>query len=251
MRIRLACILALVLWAGPVRAAPAKDVLTVSLYDGNGSPAQQGFSYLAFPAGASAVQADATLDTTPATGDLAGFFARPARVPPLDRQAGYTLRFRVQLSSEAHAGSDRNNDGVDDRAGLSVLALSSDARGIELGFWSDRVWAQADGSAEPPAGALFTHAEEAAWDTTAPTTYELAIAGDTYTLRAGTEEILTGPLRDYQAFAGAINPYRTPNLLFLGDDTSSAAATMTFGPISLTTARRDERILLPLVARDG
>jgi hypothetical protein len=45
-----------------------------------------------------------------------------------------------------------------------------------------------------------------------------------YVLRANGTTILTGPIRDYTAFAGFPDVYETPNFLFLGDDTSSASA---------------------------
>jgi len=52
------------------------------------------------------------------------------------------LSFTVQVVEEYHADSDKDGDGVGDRAGFSVIALSSDAQGIEVGFWKDQIWAQ-------------------------------------------------------------------------------------------------------------
>ncbi len=44
----------------------------------------------------------------------------------MDRTTGYTLSFDLQVGSESHVSNDR--------AGFSVIALSSDLQGIELGF---------------------------------------------------------------------------------------------------------------------
>ena len=83
---------------------------------------------------------------------------------------------------------------------------------------------------------LFVRAEAAAFDTTAAlTTYEIVVLGDAYTLRANGVATLAGPLRDYAAFAGAIDPYETPNAIFLGDDTTSANGATTFSFVSAAT----------------
>jgi hypothetical protein len=200
------------------------------LYDAalGGTPDTQGKLIFRTSPEAAARQAFAdgatTLDTMAQQADAAGYFGNPKAVPALDRAAGYALSFAVQLIEEYHADSDKDGDGVGDRAGFSVLVLSSDTRGIELGFWPDQIWAQEEGAAEPPAGKLFTHAEYALFDTTRLTSYTLAIEGEVYTLSSAGQPILSGPLRDYRAFEGPVNPYRTPNFLFLGDDTGSARA---------------------------
>lgn len=206
--------------------------LPLVLYDAalGGTPDAQGkLVYRASP-GAVATQAFAdgatTLDTMASTADAAGYFGNPRRVPALDRAAGFALSFVVQVVAEEHAGSDKNGDGVGDRAGFSVIVLGNDRRGIELGFWLDQVWAQADGAAEPPAGTLFTHAEHAPFDTTQLSAYTLTLQGDAYDLSSGGRSILRGPLRDYTAFEGPVNPYRTPNFVFLGDNSGSARATI-------------------------
>ncbi|NJK53879.1 MAG: hypothetical protein HC936_15720 [Leptolyngbyaceae cyanobacterium SU_3_3] len=61
--------------------------------------------------------------------------------PALDRASGYSLSFSLQLLSES-----RTNE---NRAGFSVIALSSDQRGIELGFQqttatTGKIFAQSD-----------------------------------------------------------------------------------------------------------
>jgi hypothetical protein len=155
---------------------------TIILYDAalGGTPDTQGhLAYRASPdAAATQTFADGvtTLDTTARQADAAGYFADPRAIPALDRAAGYALSFSVQLVAERHIDSDKDGDGVGDRAGFSVIALSSDTQGIELGFWPDQVWAQEQGATEPPAGTLFTHAESAPFDTmSALVTYTLMV----------------------------------------------------------------------------
>lgn len=175
-----------------------------------------------------------TLDSSANIHDAAGYFVHPRGAPTLDRQAGYTLSFSVQLLAEDHTPSDKNADGVGDRAGFSVIALSSDTRGIELGFWLDQVWAQEQGAAEPPAGVLFTHAEHAPHDTSRMARYDLTVRGDDYLLASGGHTLLSGRLRDYTAFDGPVNPYRTPNFVFLGDDSGSASAVVRLEYVALS-----------------
>jgi Domain of unknown function (DUF4347) len=167
--------------------------------------------------------------------------------PVLDRTQGYSFNFKVQLNSETTRtpGANKDNEGLDDRAGFSVILLSSDKKGIELGFWSDRIWAQEDGatqrdpSLEPtsnnPFRTFFTQAEGATFNTTVATDYNLTIVGDTYTLsNVGGTTILSGRLRDYSAFKPEVlgpvtppNPYNLANFLFLGDNTPQAGAAFT------------------------
>jgi len=246
-------------------AAPAAIAPTV-LYDGskNNRPDDQGWRYLV--SGGSATQTPnngaTTLDTSSGKGVFAGYFAAKggflgssAPVPELDRAVGYTVSFTAQVELEDHSGSDRNSDGKDDRAGFSLIVLSSDKRGIELGFWEDRIWAQEDGAHVPPDGNLFTQAEGAPFDThSARVPYTLTVQGDSYALSSAGTPILSGKLRDYTAFNGLINPYKTPNLIFLGDDTSSASVTIqlayvTVGPIDLPTPTLDRKVYLALLMR--
>jgi len=242
----------------PANDAPIVGQATV-LYDGTlGTlPRAQSFTYAATDVTPPSFTIEATqtvdgntarLDTTPDIEDLAG---DSNAATTLNRNTGYSVRFSAQIISENHAGSDKNGDGIADRAGFSVIALSSDTRGIELGFWSNEIWAQEGGSAPD----LFTHAEGASFDTTAGLIpYELTILGDTYTLAVTDTLILSGTLRDYSAFSGPIDPYETPNYLFLGDNTSSAQAEMKLGYVSVITnvapADRSVQSAEPLVIDD-
>jgi len=188
------------------------------------------------------------VNTTLNSGILAGFTTNPLLGLVLDRAAGYTLSFAAQVLTEAReATANKNNDGKDDRAGFSVLVISSDNRAIELGFWTDRIWAQDDGttqtnpSLEPDTApndnfrTLFTQAEfNNTVNTTVLTNYDLVVQGNLYTLFANGTEVLSGRLRDYTAFAGPIDPYQTPNLIFFGDNTPSANASFSLGRVAVT-----------------
>ncbi|MEP7189390.1 MAG: PEP-CTERM sorting domain-containing protein [Roseiflexaceae bacterium] len=232
-------------------AAPAPIVL----YDGAKSnrPDDQGFTFLAVPSVSPTTAGDATiLDTASNKNTFAGYFSKPTPQLVLDRAIGYTVSFTVQVELEDHAGSDKNSDGTEDRAGFSLIVLSSDTRGIELGFWKDRIWAQEDGATEPP---LFTQAEGAPFDTqSARVGYVLAVLGDSYALSSNGTPILSGRLRDYTAFNDIPDPYETPNLIFLGDDTSSASAKISLayvaaGPIASIAPSLDRKVYVPLLMR--
>ena len=210
------------------------------LYDGAlGSPPEAQRLAYADPLGlASRLTAGGatTLDTTFDNGVQAGYTLTPTLALTLDRAAGYQLVFAAQLLTETHASPHR--------AGFSLIALSSDRLGIELGFWMDQVWAQEGG--QPPQ--LFTHAEGAALDASALITYTLRVQGDRYALSAGATPVLAGALRDYTAFTGFPDVYETPNFLFLGDDTSSARGAVRLSYVALGP---DWRLLLPGVFNGG
>ncbi|AFY32911.1 DUF4347 domain-containing protein [Calothrix sp. PCC 7507] len=175
--------------------------------------------------------------------------------PVLDRNQGFTLSFDLKINTESHS-SDDNGDGIQDRAGFSVIVVTSDnTKAIELGFWGDEIWAQNDGpnTATGPSKTLFTHSatERVSYDTkSALTRYDLKIQGDTYYLFAagGTTPILTGSLRNYTAFdhtkAGPggtslpYDPYERTNFVFLGDNTTSAQADVNLQRVELQANTR-------------
>lgn len=140
---------------------------------------------------------------------------------PLDRSSGFNVALRIRLNAEMHSRPDR--------AGFSLIVLGDDQLGIELGFWTNLVFAQ---SAEP----LFTHAEEASFDFTEFTELVLSMRGADYTLYGDRVPLLAGAVRDYTAFTGFPDVYETPNLLFLGDDTTSAAADVEIAEVILVPA---------------
>lgn len=151
----------------------------------------------------------------------------------LERAAGFALNFDLRVDFESHASNDR--------AGFSVIVVSSDLRGIELGFWADEVWAQ-----NWAPGDEFTHGEGAAFDTTAAlTTYSLGILDNSYTLSVAGSPLLSGVLRDYSA-AGV--PYEVANFVFFGDDTTRARAIVTLGGIAFVPLPASLVLLLPALA---
>lgn len=196
----------------------AGSAAPVVLYDGTQTPDQQQWIYKSTsPAAVVIPTARGTiLDTMADNGMYAGYF----RVSPvkLDRNKGYTVKFKVRVASQSSASNAR--------AGFSII-VNSDARigtqpyGIELGFWKNSIWAQNVG---------FTRGEEKSINTSSPwRTYTLAVQGDQYQLFVNNlpRPILQGPLRQYTGFnppAGVPDVYKIPNLIFLGDDTTSASA---------------------------
>ena len=142
-----------------------------------------------------------------------------ASFPTLSSTAGFALDWSMQVASESH--------NTNDRAGTSVILIGADNQGIELGFWTDQVWAQL-------ASPLFTHGETAALDTSSSSVnYRLEIQGSNYLLYANNSQILNGQTRTYTAFGSA--PYTLSNYFFIGDNTTSAGASTNFGSIRLTT----------------
>jgi len=129
-----------------------------------------------------------------------------------DRTNGLTLVFDLQLNAESHVSINR--------AGFSIILLGADAHGIELGFWTNGVFAQTDSP-------LFTHGEEANFSTTDGfINFSLTLLATNYVLRTNNVPVLSGPIRDYTAFSGFPNPYRTRNFLFFGDNTTSASGSV-------------------------
>lgn len=190
-------------------------------------PSAQGWLYLTRPLLTPAVRQKLaggmlTLDTSAVPGDSAGYFAvGHPRMPVLDHTRGYRVRLTLRVDRETHRSAHR--------AGFSWLVLGDDGRGIELGFWTNEIWAQS--------GSDFRHAEGAALDTTArPTPYELRVAGDEYTLWTAQRKLLEGPLRSYAQHWHPI--YHGLNVVFVGDDTQSAAARVELGAIEIRGGRQ-------------
>jgi len=199
-------------------------------------PNAQGWNYVSLPFSTpiSLVGQEARLDTTSILGVSAGF----SRISPtvLDRTAGFTLRLTLRVLEENHGTRV-------DRSGCSVTVLGSDKKGIELGFWKDRVWAQSDSP-------LFTHAEEALWPNVDSHVFELTLQENTYTLGVGGKTVLTGPIRDYTPFVGLLDPYETPNFVFIGDNTTSAGASIGLGSVELLPFTVTPPALTPVLLGD-
>ncbi len=69
-------------------------------------------------------------------------------------------------------------------------------------------------------------------NTTSQRNYRLQVIGNQYALRDGNTDLLSGAVRDYSSFGV---PYSLTNYLFLGDNTTSAAANIQLGPIALNS----------------
>ena len=223
-------------------ASVGQPVCAAVLYDGSlgTTLSQQGWFYLTDPLSGADAQYSAAggatrLDSTPTMSDSAGFFTRleylgivlvhPA-MPVLDPQAGYTLQFSVAVPTETHVSTHR--------AGFSVLVVGEDYGSIELGFWTNEIWAQSGPNPLDPGEALFARAERSgAFDTTTLTSYELRVLGDGYSLWSDSTELLSGLLRDYSSHSHPV--YSMPNTIFVGDDTGSASTLADVHYVAVTT----------------
>lgn len=154
--------------------------------------------------------------------------------PILDNNTGYTLSFTIATNSQTNISPDR--------AGFGVIVLGSNKKGIEIGFRNPNtitgipdIFALNDDS-------TFTKGEQNSnlgGILNTLNTYELTVAGNTYTLKNGSNPpLLSGALRDYSpnATPGTLTQvYDTANFLFLGDDTTSAGGKVEIQSITLTT----------------
>ena len=205
----------------------------VSLYDGslNTFPENQG-SLVYVPNGTVANKSVGGGKTSFDTGDAATRAGWSAFLSNLDRTTGFVLSFDLKIDSESHL--------TNDRAGDSVILLGSDHQGVELGFWTNEIWAQTSSPA-------FTHGEGHAFDTTSMTHYDLGIHGSNYELFANGNSILTGSVRDYSALGANPNVYAFGNFAFLGDDTSSATASIEWSSMSIAPEPVMGLALVPLL----
>lgn len=148
--------------------------------------------------------------------------------PSLNRNAGYNLNFTARINSQA-------NDGTNGpyRAGFSVIVLSSDKQGIEIGFRNNDIFAQVNSSFNSISPAEQITSVNSLLSNL--TTYNLNVSGNSYTLTSNATNLLSGLLRDYTTASGfGSDVYKTSNFLFLGDDTTSARANIDLKSITLT-----------------
>jgi len=193
-------------------------------YDGMlGTPmSSQGWLYQAAtvpsggtPSATTGFSSGATVtDTTPAATDRAGWATghgfNPS-FPVLDRSTGYSVTIELDLGSESHTNGDR--------AGLNWLTIGSDGFGLELGFWNNSIFAQGT------TPVVFTRGENVTTDPSVRNTYTLSVLGSAYTLSNSSGTLLSGSLRNYFAAGAPLIPYGAfQNYVFLGDNTSQAAA---------------------------
>lgn len=152
--------------------------------------------------------------------------------PVLDAATGFVVTFDLAITDEQ---SNAN------RAGFSLTLITDNLTGVELGFKeegvnSDRIFAQTATFTEGPSST-------APLEISNTVEYQLAVQGNSYTLSADGVEVLSGDLVDYNfnptasdpPLPSSINPYETPNFLFLGDNTDQGYADFTLGGLSITT----------------
>lgn len=148
--------------------------------------------------------------------------------PSLNRSQGFNLSFQLRINSETHS--------TNDRAGFSVTLLGSDKFGIELGFWTNEIWAQ-----QGNGSTLFTHSssEKAFLSTTQWVRYDLLILDNNYFLSANGKVVLRGSTKSYWdnvASGMPYDPYEQANFLFLGDNTSRASASADLASVAINAA---------------
>ena len=196
----------------------------VILYDGDlrSLPEDQGWIYRLEPPirnQSRQVRVDGAfnLNTGRDLADRAGYFIRlpqmethPQAPEILDRQRGYRIGFTLRILSERRTAPSQ--------AGFSLIALSDDLLGIDLGFGADEIFARTS--------ELERAEENRAIPFRIDTQYadfEMDIRENEYRLSANGEEILAGSLQNY---SDAGEPYTVPNLLFFGDNAESAGASV-------------------------
>jgi len=227
-------------------SAVATPAMALDLYDGslNTTPNAQGwlaYGSADFQNYGSTSGGQTQLNTSSASSLQAGFSNHTifgtivnGTFPTLDRTNGFALSFRVKLASETHDSLHR--------AGFSVIAIGSDKKGIELGFWGDQIFAQDD------APSIFTKDESAPFNTIADyVDYDLLVGASTYELKANGASLLSGSVRDYAAFVPpfpAPDPYETANYLFLGDNTTSEHADTSIARVSVAVPEPASFVLL-------
>lgn len=200
------------------------------LYDGNlrSLPDRQGWLFLVEPPFLNLsrqviVERAVNLNTMRNVNDQAGYFARSAeRAHPLlktfDRESGFQIAFTLQMLSENHLSSDR--------AGFGFIVISHDLFGIEMGFWTNAIFAQsADRTRAETNDSLPFRLDEYV-------DFILEIKADQYVLSGNGSQILSGKLRDYSDLG---TPYDIADFLFFGDASHLAAASTNIRSIQIDT----------------
>jgi hypothetical protein len=154
-----------------------------------------------------------------------------ANSPTLNNTQGYSLSFDLQVLADSNTNPNR--------AGFSVLIVSQDTtKAIELAFQrtsstTGNIFAQSSG---------FIAAEAIAYNTNQKTDYRVEVLGNDYKLFANNTQILTGSLRNYGGFVPPanfpFNPYTKSNLVFLGDNTTSARGMFNLTQVAVQTDTR-------------
>lgn len=222
-----------VLLLGASATVGSSQAAIYTLYDAAAGslPSGQGWTTV-LPSGASqSLGGDGVTFTSIASNGLQGGYSRFGGSLPmaLDSSLGFTLSFDLQLLAENHASANR--------AGVSLILLDSQHKGVELGFWNGSVWAQAVG---------FSRAESVAFDTLGGLShFDLTFSASGYHLsaaRAGQSTVsLNGSLRNY---GSPFLPYGLSNFIYFGDDTTSAAGSFLLDNVQLSTVPEPASSLL-------
>jgi hypothetical protein len=211
--------LTLAAWLG---CSPAMAA-TVTLYDAanNTTPDNQGWAYIPLPGTTQSIAGGALNFSTAGSSATQAGYARLDQA--LDTVAGFDLSL-IQLTvlSEAHSTTDR--------AGFSLIAIGSNpTQSLELAFWANEVWAYGF------TGSAFVHGTGLTLTTTDPHDYTVRVRNNQWSLLVdGAATALGGPLVDYTPALFLIVPYEIPNFLFFGDDTSSAAVSISLKAVTLS-----------------
>jgi hypothetical protein len=218
--------------------------ITTVLYDGNSGVTPDNSPYFNFRTiGGSSQTASGgvttlnTFDPNPLLSEstFAGYGNRSNAgtllTPTLDNNAGYTLSFKIKINSQTNTGANGPN-----RAGFSVLVLGSDKQGVEIGFRSSDIFAQNNTfSAIDPLQQKSNISDILG----TPTTYDLKVTSSGYTLTIGGDpnQSFSGLLKDYTTAATTplTQVYNTANVIFFGDNTTSAGASVDIQNITLNT----------------
>lgn len=203
-----------------------------TLYSGSNTPSTQGWTNGFIGSVVETPMSPGVQLNTSANNAYYGGYFNQLPAGTLSKTTGFDVSITAALLSESGTNPARS--------GLSFLILTSDHTGVELAVQPTQIFAQAVGFGSPTG-------ESVAYNTTPLTTYDIAISGTTYALSANGTEILTGPLRDYSATSTPFGPiYSATDLLFIGDDTSSAGGA--FQLTSVTVVPEPGSVVLAAVA---
>lgn len=205
-------------------------------------PAAQTWSTLSSGTGASQSVANGLLltdtQTDPGSSQFVIYRSPPAG-SAFDTVAGFTLRFDLQIVTEAHQSNNR--------AGYSVLVQGVDeTRALELSFWGNEVWAMAYTQGGADSG--FVHGTGAVLDTMVSLReYALTVQNNAYTLRVDGAAVLAGTMTDYPVQGLSTLVYGLGNTLFFGDNSARGQGITALGAIDISPVPEPTAAMLLLV----